>query len=319
MIITLKGANFSTNNIGTLSTWTIFTSIGSGATYEGVRTVDKGTSFSALVTIADGYEIGTAGVSVMMGTTDITSTAVTTEGNEIAISIGEVTGNVTISVPTVNTSTGEEGGGDEPVVPDNPATPDTTAVFDFDFTTNTIDDYALSDIFTIPEGSTTSSITYDSTKGMSLHNNLPNGLSLINPIDASKAWTLEFTATLPTPTVLAGNRKAFLAGDNLYPFVFINGNTFDKLGFQISNGNHATVGYGNLIYDQETDYKIVYDGSGKVEAFANGTSIGTGTVDFTGHQFTVLLGNVKGKSTAYVWQNVENTPSYLKKIKFKYN
>lgn len=113
MIITLKKANFSSNNIGTLSTWTIFTSIGSGATYEGVRAVDKGASFSALVTIADGYEIGTAGVSVMMGTTDITSSAVKTTGNEIEITIGAVTGNVTISVPTVNTATGEEGGGND--------------------------------------------------------------------------------------------------------------------------------------------------------------------------------------------------------------
>ena len=108
MIITLKGADFSSNNIGTLSTWTIFTSLGVGATYDGVKTVDKGASFTGTVTIADGYEIGTAGVSVMMGTTDITSTAVTTDGNEITISISAVTGNVTISVPTINTSTGEE-------------------------------------------------------------------------------------------------------------------------------------------------------------------------------------------------------------------
>lgn len=121
MIITLKGANFSSNNIGTLSTWTIFTSIGSGATYEGVRTVDKGASFSALVTIADGYEIGTAGVSVMMGTMDITSTAVTTNENIITISISEVTGNVTISVPTKNTTGGEE---EEPEEPDIPVVPD---------------------------------------------------------------------------------------------------------------------------------------------------------------------------------------------------
>jgi hypothetical protein len=137
MIITLKGADFSSNNIGTLSTWTIFTSIGKGATYEGVRTVDKGASFSALVTIADGYEIGTAGVSVMMGTADITSTAVKITVNEIEITIGSVTGNVTISVPTINTATGEEGGGDV-VEPDADPEIGTTTTFGSDNTTVTI-------------------------------------------------------------------------------------------------------------------------------------------------------------------------------------
>ena len=111
MIITIKGADFSAKNIGTLSTWTIFTSLGSGATYSGNRAVDKGSGLSATITIADGYELGSAGVSVVMGTTDVTSSAATVNGNTITISIATVTGNVTIKVPTLNTSTGEEDGG----------------------------------------------------------------------------------------------------------------------------------------------------------------------------------------------------------------
>lgn len=108
MIITLKGADFSSNNIGTLSTWTIFTTLGTGATYSGVRTVDKNAVFTATVTIAEGYEIGTAGITVVMGSTNITSTSVTSSGNVYTITIGSVTGNVTISVHTKNTAGGEE-------------------------------------------------------------------------------------------------------------------------------------------------------------------------------------------------------------------
>ena len=118
MIITLTGANFKDKNIGTLSTWNILTSLGNGATYSGVTSVDKDAAFSATVTIAEDYEVGSAGVKVTMGGTDITSTAVTTNESAITISIASVTGTVYISVPTKNTTTGEEDGGQEdtPVV-----------------------------------------------------------------------------------------------------------------------------------------------------------------------------------------------------------
>ena len=106
MIITLKNADFSASNIGTLSSWRITRSLGSGATYEGVTSVDKGASFTATVTIADGYEIGAAGVTITMGGAVVS--AATVNGNVITISITEVTGNVVIKVPTVNLSTGEE-------------------------------------------------------------------------------------------------------------------------------------------------------------------------------------------------------------------
>ena len=114
MIITLRGADFSASNIGTLSTWRITRSIGAGAVYDGAYSVEKGAAFSATVTIAEGYELGEAGVTVMMGGNVIS--AATINGNVITISITEVTGNVVIKVPTVNLSTGE---GEEPDVPDS--------------------------------------------------------------------------------------------------------------------------------------------------------------------------------------------------------
>lgn len=125
MIITLKGADFSASNIGTLSTWRITRSLGSGATYEGPTFVDKGASFSATITIAEGYEIGSAGVTVTMGGV---GQAYTINGNMIAISIAAVTGNIVIKVPTVNIATGEE---EEPEIPDEPENTDITNLFVF--------------------------------------------------------------------------------------------------------------------------------------------------------------------------------------------
>ena len=109
MIITLTGADFSSSNIGTLSTWSVTTSLGTGATYSGVRYVDKGAALNATVTLASGYEVGSAGVTVTMG--GVTqSSAATVSGSTITIAIASVTGNFVIKVPTVNTATGEEGG-----------------------------------------------------------------------------------------------------------------------------------------------------------------------------------------------------------------
>jgi hypothetical protein len=106
MIITLKNADFSLSNIGTLSTWRISRSLGAGATYDGATSVDKGAAFSATVTIAENYEVSTAGVTVTMGGITL-SDAYSISDNVITITIASVTGNVFIQVPTVNTSTGE--------------------------------------------------------------------------------------------------------------------------------------------------------------------------------------------------------------------
>lgn len=109
MIITLKGADFSASNIGTLSTWgIIFTSTGGGATYSGAKYVEKDAAFSGKITIADGYEIGAAGVTVTMGGKNITSAAVTTSGNTITLTIEKVTGTVYIDVLTKKTVVDEE-------------------------------------------------------------------------------------------------------------------------------------------------------------------------------------------------------------------
>ena len=127
MIITLKGANFSLSNIGTLSTWRISTVLGTGAlSSNSVTSVDResNTGYTTTITIAEGYELGAAGITVTMGGVDITSTAV----SGLTISIpAKVIGNVVIKVPTKNISTGEE---DDPETPVNPPSGDGTITWE---------------------------------------------------------------------------------------------------------------------------------------------------------------------------------------------
>lgn len=119
MIITIKGADFSSANIGTLSTYIISKSIGSGASFDIPNYVDKNSSVNWVITLDEGYTFGT--YSVTMGGEVITPSVT---DNVMTISIAEVTGNVRIVVATINESTGEE---DIPVVPpvepEEPETP----------------------------------------------------------------------------------------------------------------------------------------------------------------------------------------------------
>ena len=116
MIITIKGADFSLANIGTLSTYIISKSIGSGASFDIPNFVDKNSSVNWVITLDEGYTFGT--YSVTMGGEVITPTVV---DNVMTISIAEVTGNVRIVVATVN----ENGEEDIPVEPEEPETPGT--------------------------------------------------------------------------------------------------------------------------------------------------------------------------------------------------
>jgi len=114
MIITLKGANFSTNKIGTLSNWTITPVIDSGTVYSGVRSVKKGDPFSATLTLQANYAYSNGVEVTMGGGGTITKTE---NGNVTTISTTSTTGNITIKALTYNTSTGESGGGGEVVDP----------------------------------------------------------------------------------------------------------------------------------------------------------------------------------------------------------
>lgn len=110
MILYVKGADFSSANIGTLNTFAVRKSIGIGATYDIPDSVTKNTSVTWTITLADGYTFGS--YSVTMGTTTITPSV---SGNVMTITINSVTANIAINVATVNES-GEEDpgvGGDD--------------------------------------------------------------------------------------------------------------------------------------------------------------------------------------------------------------
>ena len=114
MILRILGADFSSANIGTLSTYVISKSIGAGISHNIPNFVDKNSSVTWTLTVAEGYLLGSYSIT-MNGET---ITPVVNE-NTMTITIPNVTGNVRIAVATVNENTGEE---DIPVVP--PVTPD---------------------------------------------------------------------------------------------------------------------------------------------------------------------------------------------------
>ena len=193
--------------------WLITTQVDYGAIYTGPQQVIDNEAYVATITLMAGYAFDN--YSISMGNTKITPVI---DNCKMTISIANVTEDIEIVVKTTNENSGEAN----------------DTLFNFDFTKHTLDDYVLDGTFTVPSNSNLSTIMYDNLLGANFNGNLPNGLIITNPIDASKAWTLEFVASFAQPSDLAGNRRAFLSGDNLTPFIFINGGTVSTLSFQIS-------------------------------------------------------------------------------------
>lgn len=101
MIITLKGADFSNNNIGPLSSWLISREIGDGARYSGPTYVSKGGVFSATIALAEGYRVVLEEVKILMGEVELDDVFTLSEdGKNLTININEVTGNIFIKIPT---------------------------------------------------------------------------------------------------------------------------------------------------------------------------------------------------------------------------
>lgn len=310
MIIRLTKANFSSNNIGQYTTepgtltfnvspssasWTLTCTAMSPSTKTGTgnttwENIPAGSTVS--------YEVSLSGYNTQKGSISIY-------------------GNTTKTITLSEVGSGDTGDGDDDTGGGSGTTEE--YIVNFDFIQNNLNDYSLDGTFEIPTNSTVSSIEYDSNLGMNLNNNLPNGLILSNPVDSSKSWTLEFSGTFVTPTVLVGNRRALLGGDNLTPFIFMNGNTVENISFQVSAGSHIYTSSSNMIWDTEVTYKFIYDGNGKLDFYVNNALKETKNINYTGN-FVRLLGNIEGKSSAYVWQDVETgKKSYLKTFKLKYN
>lgn len=99
MIITLKGANFETNRIGTIDSYSITRVIDAGSSYSGPTSVKKNESYSGSITIKSNYELS-GSVTVTMGGNPVTPTI---NGKTISISIASVTGNIVIKALTIPT------------------------------------------------------------------------------------------------------------------------------------------------------------------------------------------------------------------------
>lgn len=123
MIITLRGANFSSNNINDMLNSYFITVQGSNLTHNLVGSVDKETNsgVSGTITINDGYVYDESRTLVVkMGTQTLSGVAnIAEDGKSITINISQkITANVVITVPTKSVSGGsgggEGGGEDEP-------------------------------------------------------------------------------------------------------------------------------------------------------------------------------------------------------------
>lgn len=112
MILTIKGADFSSANIGTLNTYVVSKSIGSGVSHNIPNYVEKNTSVEWTLTIAEGYTLGT--YSITMGGETVTPVI---NDYIMTITIPDITGNIRISIATINENTGEEDSGNTPSTP----------------------------------------------------------------------------------------------------------------------------------------------------------------------------------------------------------
>lgn len=125
MILTIKYADFSAANIGTLSTYVISKSIGAGAEYSIPSFIDKNASVEWTISLALGYTFGT--YSITMGNEVVTPVV---SGNVMTITIPNVTSNIRIAVATINLEIEEE-------IPSLPAFQDSITINVKNFTTGT--------------------------------------------------------------------------------------------------------------------------------------------------------------------------------------
>lgn len=100
MIITLRGANFSSSNIGVISTWSVTGSFGLGIEYIGPSYVIRGEAFTATATLSAGYQLEPNGITVTMGEQVLDKSVYSINGNLITFNIPSATGNITIMIST---------------------------------------------------------------------------------------------------------------------------------------------------------------------------------------------------------------------------
>lgn len=317
MIITLKGASFADSNIGTLSTWTISRVLGDGATYNGVTYVDKDAALNATVTIDEGYEIGSAGVTVTMGGETHSDAATTSsDGKTITISIASVTGNVVIKVPTKNTNTGEEDGGSVSGIVINTSTRTTSNNYAQSLPTGTTTESNLWSVLT-PEQK-----YYDASGNYIAYQKVA---SIIFPVlEGDKITASSFGTSLNGSTSNNGIRVTYLSDNNV-----VSSMTASQCYSEYTNNGYLTVPANvNAVCVPVWDYSAATNEVYLFPAEETGTptkpsgsssgstDTGSGTVDNTGVTWYVNHLNNKSHFTSSVniagrgWCHKEDTPAY---------
>ena len=197
---------------------------------------------------------------------------------------------------------------------ENSSTPVSGTLFDFDFTTSTIEDYVNSGVITLPSGSDTTYITY-SSKGLSTSSTtlpaaLQKGVKLSNAFElSSQSWTFEITMTMDTydsdsmgPSVteaLYPNLAFFSSAEHgtledgkahgsncLSPAIYINGGKFSG---RFPDQGGVTTGSSTKLFNADSiehTYKWVYDKSTNTNTiFVDGVQQWTAAWTRTDYEF----------------------------------
>lgn len=190
MIITLVKADFSTNNIGTLSSFNILTNLGNGCTYNGPLYIAKNAALNASISVSEAYTFDISKCTITMGGVSVNAFSV--DGNTINISIANVTGHLVITIPTALADIPDI---DEPS--DNPGgeedyngtlvafeiPPEGTWIKHEDGTNQSLIEWFSTDYIAIPNG-----VTAISTPDITVYRNGTNNTAPFAFYDSNKAY-----------------------------------------------------------------------------------------------------------------------------------
>ena len=171
MILTIKGADFSAANIGTLNTVSIRKVIGRGVVHSIPNFVEKGSSVNWTITLNEDYEFGS--YAITMGGEVITPVV---NESVMTISIANVTGAISISVATTYVGVAEP---EQPDMPDTPTPEEPTE----NIVLITNDDFTLlNTAYLYSNGMTNTSKYFDSTDKIDISNYVENAITLKQPV-----------------------------------------------------------------------------------------------------------------------------------------
>ena len=291
--ITLLQSELAKGNSGSggseTTQYVITNTLNNATTSNSIALVDANSSYTATITVNEGYAL--EAITVTMGGTDITSSAV----SGTTITISAVTGNVVITVETTATSTG---GGSTEMVTDG-------LVNYFDFRTvteNTLSDGQISILPTTGNGCFYSwgHINSQGEYGAKLSSNVSysaNGTNSQTNCGASFTWVFKcYMESAYSPLFSTTHAKASNTSKlNFAPKYKTSSSTATSTGTDA--GGDREMGYQCFIMTvNSNECKLYYEGV-LVE-----TKDGSTLTDFTSWDDKLAMGILGGKENGYVCQ-----------------